>query len=402
MEVRETIAVDGAALGADEFDAVVGEVERAAGGAALTSFELLTAAALLRFSRSVDVAVVEVGVGGLRDATNVIERPAVSVITSVALDHSDLLGDTLPAIAREKAGIVKRGCPAVIGPLDPSPTAEIAAWAERVAASEVRWVTPATPHPAKQGWAQHAQLDFPLVLPGEFQLSNSAVALEALRVLQTQPSIGCSERAIVEGMRAVRWPGRLEWSDWPTPPSDGRREEPEPQPEPQPRGRLPVLLDGAHNPAAASALRAYVDGELGCGARHGGAPLVWVIAISQGKDVAGLLRLLLREGDSAIFVPFEVGLPADSVLAVNCASAAVSPVLLLARSRPRACRGYRPAPRTSCARWPCPWAASCIGRPPVRTWHRRSARRATKQRHAAPQRRWSAALCTSSVSTPAC
>ena len=305
--MRETIAVDGAALGADEFDSVVGEVERAAGGAALTSFELLTAAALLRFSRSVDVAVVEVGVGGLRDATNVIERPAVSVITSVALDHSDLLGDTLPAIAREKAGIVKRGCPAVIGPLDPSPTAEIAAWAERVAASEVRWVTPATPHPAKRGWAQHAQLDFPLVLPGEFQLSNSAVALEALRVLQNQPSIGCSERAIVEGMRAVRWPGRLEWSDWPTPPSDGRREEPEP--EPQPRGRLPVLLDGAHNPAAASALRAYVDGELGCGARHGGAPLVWVIAISQGKDVAGLLRLLLREGDSAIFVPFEVGLP---------------------------------------------------------------------------------------------
>ena len=117
MHVQECIAIDGRPLQATDFTSVIHEVQRAQpqslGGtsAGLTNFEVLTAAAYLTFSRSVDVAVVEVGVGGLRDATNVITRPAVSVITSIALDHSDLLGVTVADIAKEKAGILKPGCP---------------------------------------------------------------------------------------------------------------------------------------------------------------------------------------------------------------------------------------------------------------------------------------------------
>jgi folylpolyglutamate synthase/dihydropteroate synthase len=389
VRVQETIAIDGRPLGEDEFAAAIAEVQRAESrlqsqppAARLTNFELLTAAAYLTFSRSADVAVMEVGVGGLRDATNVIDRPAVSVITSVALDHSDLLGDSVAAIAREKAGILKPGCPAVIGPVDAEAAEQIADYAAQVGAGELRWSSPAslldmhTPPPSERRaapsseagaqrsqnrWAQHAGLEFPLILGGDYQLSNSAVALDALRVLQQQTNaataatpqgvgasgaaalaparwagagtgIGCSERAMVAGMHSVHWPGRLQWSQWPATTAESAQ-----------AGAAPVLLDGAHNPAAACELRAYVDSELrssggpasrpksssslslsspppppppssrGSAAQISSdlltipaAPVVWVIALSKGKDALSLLRLLLCEGDSVVFVPFPV------------------------------------------------------------------------------------------------
>jgi folylpolyglutamate synthase/dihydropteroate synthase len=388
VRVQETIAIDGRPLGEDEFAAAIAEVQRAESrlqsqppAARLTNFELLTAAAYLTFSRSADVAVMEVGVGGLRDATNVIDRPAVSVITSVALDHSDLLGDSVAAIAREKAGILKPGCPAVIGPVDAEAAEQIADYAAQVGAGELRWSSPAslldmhTPPPSERRaapsseagaqrsqnrWARHAGLEFPLILGGDYQLSNSAVALDALRVLQQQTNaataatpqgvgasgaaalaparwagagtgIGCSERAMVAGMHSVHWPGRLQWSQWPATTAESAQ-----------AGAAPVLLDGAHNPAAACELRAYVDSELrssggpasrpksssslslsspppppppsrGSAAQISSdlltipaAPVVWVIALSKGKDALSLLRLLLCEGDSVVFVPFPV------------------------------------------------------------------------------------------------
>ena len=322
------------------------ESEGSGGGGGLTNFELLTAAAYLTFSRSTDVAVIEVGVGGLRDATNVIERPAVSVITSVAFDHADLLGNSIANIAREKAGIIKPGCPAVIGPMgDPEAAEQIQTWANEIGSGELHWSTPSTPMVAladgdggtaggmhlmaaeAEGWAVHDRsgIEYPLVLGGEYQLANSAVALDTLRVLQASwgsssrqdttakvnsnsaagPAgavslpVHVSDSAMAEGMRNVHWPGRLQWSNWPAcvPYSgcggDGSSSQAETVP-------APVLLDGAHNPAAAIALRSYVDG---IRREHGG-PVVWVIALSLGKYAPGLLRTFLSEGDSVAFVPF--------------------------------------------------------------------------------------------------
>lgn len=323
------------------------EVQRAqprtsgASPAGLTNFEMLTAAAYLTFSRSVDVAVVEVGVGGLRDATNIIMQPAVSVITSVAMDHSDLLGETVADIAKEKAGILKPGCPAVIGTVDAVAAEQISEYAHHIGAGELIWSSPATAttapktgeshhhHPHK--WALHGGLKYPLMLGGDYQLSNSAVAIDALHLLRTQAvatagqtgagitgNIACSDGAIAAGMRSVQWPGRLQWSKWPvavatngdsdcTSIRKGTRDSKAPG---------PVLLDGAHNPAAAEALSRYVDEEVRqgiaepkpiplTGNRH---PIVWVIALSKGKDARSLLSTLLRDGDSVVFVPFSVGL----------------------------------------------------------------------------------------------
>ena len=249
--------------------------------AGLTNFEMLTAAAYLTFSRSVDVAVVEVGVGGLRDATNVVVRPALSVITSIALDHSDLLGATVAEIAREKAGILKPGCPAVVGPVDAAAAEQISEYARRIGAGQLLWSSPATlvetapsnseafasgrhnEQHRRRKWARHSGLEFPLMLGGDYQLCNSAVALDALRLLRAPATAGmevgsnldCSDRAIVAGMHAVQWPGRLQWSDWPVGGaasgdsaygSGAARDS---------SSQGPVLLDGAHNPAAAEALR---------------------------------------------------------------------------------------------------------------------------------------------------
>ena len=128
-------------------------------------------------------------------------------------------------------------------------------------------------------------------------------------------NIECSDRAMVAGMRSVQWPGRLQWSEWPAVvaarcDSDGSNYR-----EVQDTSALwPVLLDGAHNPAAAEALCTYVDGELRRGKSKpklslpgaGQRPIVWVIALSKGKDARSLLSKLLRDGDSAVFVPFPV------------------------------------------------------------------------------------------------
>lgn len=162
-----------------------------------TQFEVITAAAWLYFAQEkVDVAVVEVGLGGRLDATNVCEQPLITVITSISREHWQRLGPTVADIAREKAGILKSGCPAVIGPLPPD--------AEQVVRSRVLELQCPiyTPQPARQiaaGWAEYERLGsgekdhpikYPLPLQGQIQLTNSAIALCALEILQQKGWIG--------------------------------------------------------------------------------------------------------------------------------------------------------------------------------------------------------------------
>jgi len=220
-------------------------------------FELLTAVGFCYFAeRGVELAVVEVGLGGRLDATNVVE-PLVSVITDIGMDHMDFLGNTLSAIATEKAGILRQD--GVLVTLSQHPEAN-AAIGEAAMAKDVRGVDAARCLPGvRQGTANREQgtdsllprnryelsidgevirVDSPLA--GQHQQRNLALAIATAIELRTNHGFSISNEAIEAGIRATNWPGRLEWIASKT-------------------GHAPLLLDVAHNPAGAWALRAALS-----------------------------------------------------------------------------------------------------------------------------------------------
>jgi dihydrofolate synthase / folylpolyglutamate synthase len=266
---NERLCIDGRPIETDRFIELLHRVQQAASDPP-TKFELLTAAAWLYFAEeAVDVAVIEVGLGGRLDATNVIERPLVSVITSISREHWQLLGETIPEIAAEKAGILKAGCPVVIGQL---PIEAVAVIEEKamVLGCSVRSIPPALE--IEPGLAEVDGLRYQLPLLGDIQLHNSALAIGAIRALPDNWFV--SKEAIQHGIAHTRWPGRLHLCQW-----QGRE----------------VLLDGAHNQEAAITLRQYVD-------RYQ-RPVLWVIGMLNTKDPQKVLRELLRSGDRVHLVP---------------------------------------------------------------------------------------------------
>lgn len=237
-----------------------------------TFFEVTTAIAFEMFRRSrVEIAVIEVGLGGRFDATNII-TPAVAAITSIALDHERHLGPTLASIAREKAGILKPGVRAAIGELPDEARLVI----EDVAAREGAALVPAdlslvTRSSMTNGRATisvdtpiRSYQDVRVGLNGGHQIANAVVAMRVLELLDDR-GVNVSARDIVTGIADVVWPARLEWLQLP----EGRR----------------LLLDAAHNPAGAQALADYVRGS-----RH--APLPIVLAVMKDKDIDGMVRAL--------------------------------------------------------------------------------------------------------------
>lgn len=235
-----------------------------------TQFEVITAAAWLYFAQNeVDVAVIEVGLGGRLDATNVSDRPLVSIITSISWEHWQHLGPTLADIAREKAGILKPNCPAVIGKLPPEAKVVVAEKIHQFNCPAV-WVEPAT---ATDTGAVYQGIEYPLPLPGKVQLINSAMAIAALQLLQQQ-GWNMPPTAIYTGMAKTKWPGRLQWTSW---------------------DNQPLLIDGAHNRAAAEALREYIDSL--------NKPVTWVMGMLSTKDHSGIFQALLRNGDGLYLVP---------------------------------------------------------------------------------------------------
>ena len=260
-----------------------------------TQFEISTAAAWLHFAQqSVDLAVIEVGLGGRLDATNVCDRPLVSVITSLSREHWQRLGPTLTDIAGEKAGILKANCPAVIGPLPPEAEAVVAA---RLGQLQCPAHRPAPAIAVAPGQAQVGSLRYPLPLPGRHQLVNSALAIAALNCLRQQ-GWTIADSAIQRGMAAARWPGRLQWLTW-----QGGNDD-----------RYSLLVDGAHNPAAAQVLRQYIDTvltqphlapmSLGFPDPEGTRPTVtWLMGMLRTKDHGDVFAALLRPGDCLHLVP---------------------------------------------------------------------------------------------------
>jgi dihydrofolate synthase/folylpolyglutamate synthase len=231
-----------------ELDAALDPVFRAADRAPavpVTYFEALTAGAFVAFSEGqLDLAILEVGLGGRYDATNV--APAtLSVVTSIGLDHTADLGSTLSAIAREKAGIFRPGRPALIGPREEEPRAALVRAAAEcgalahLAGDEVRVSAVATTPDGTRFSLEtpSGRLDLATPLPGRHQADNAALAVRAAEILSEEhPRL--SRSAILQGVAATRWPGRLEKMSL--------------------KGRT-VLLDGCHNPPAASALSQFLD-----------------------------------------------------------------------------------------------------------------------------------------------
>ncbi|WP_411873081.1 bifunctional folylpolyglutamate synthase/dihydrofolate synthase [Vulcanococcus limneticus] len=236
----------------------------------LTPFEWLTAAAFDRFALAdLDVSVLEVGLGGRLDATTAHPHRPVVGFGAIGLDHCEHLGADLASIAREKAGVLSAGCLAFSAPQDPEVATMLEAEARRLGA-ELRWVAPLAAPEA--GGPE-------LGLPGMVQRSNGAVAVAMARALAERgwprPEAPLSEAAILAGLAAARWPGRLETRHF--------------------RG-VPLLLDGAHNPPAAVVLRRELD-------RLGGGGRTWLIGIQRHKDGAAVLRALIGPEDRALIVP---------------------------------------------------------------------------------------------------
>jgi dihydrofolate synthase / folylpolyglutamate synthase len=212
VKFHERIRVAGELISEEALSALLEECEAVNGAEPITFFEITTAAAFLAFTRSpADYLILEVGLGGRLDATNVIDHPAVSVITSIGLDHQQYLGETITEIAREKAGILKRGSIGIVG----AQTLEARAEIERVA--ESLGVALKIANQDWQSYTQHGRLvfqdengllDLPLpALVGPHQIDNAGNAIAALRSLQ---DARITDAAIGAGLRNVTWPARMQ------------------------------------------------------------------------------------------------------------------------------------------------------------------------------------------------
>ena len=289
---HERIRLAGDLISEEALSAVLDECHAANNGDPITYFEITTCAALLAMSReSADFTLLEVGLGGRLDATNVVADPALTIITPVSIDHEQYLGDTLGKIAFEKAGIIKRRVPCIVGPQMDDAMDVI----EEVAAQRA-----ATLIAHGQHWHVSAErdrmiyqdeaglLDLPRPnLPGAHQIENAGSALAALRHL------GCGEMGTDAAVTRAEWPARMQRLD------RGRLADAVPQAE--------LWLDGGHNPSAGEALGRHL-------ASLPKRPTHLVCGMLNTKDIGGYLRPLAAVAGSltAISIPGEANtLPAD-------------------------------------------------------------------------------------------
>lgn len=275
--VRERFRINDAFIPKDDFARQAGKIISILDGRQITYFEFATALAMLWFAdQQVDLAILEVGLGGRLDATNVV-TPLVSVITNVGMDHEQYLGSTIRQIAREKAGIIKPGVPVVAGVTNEDALAVIAAAAEqnssplyllrrdfsgtRLSAEDYRWTYSGIENKNRATRVRYTGL--PLKVKGEHQIDNAAIALAALETMAERFAV--EEIHIRRGLDNVQWPGRLEdfWTE---------NEKP-----------VHILLDGAHNPEGARTLRNALQNDF----RYDRLILVW--GSMADKDIRGTL-----------------------------------------------------------------------------------------------------------------
>jgi len=282
--------------------ALLEECERINGGAPITLFEILTATAFLAFARTpADATLLEVGLGGRLDATNVIARPLATVITPISIDHQRFLGETVAAIAFEKAGILKRDVRSVVGPQVPDAAGVIAARAREVGAPlsvhERDWLAvPAPPGMRYEGLRWRLDLPAPALL-GRHQFDNAGAAIACLEGL---PGFEIDVAALSQGLRTIEWPARLQ------------RLVRGPLVASLPPG-TELWLDGGHNQAGGEVL-----GAMAAGWRD--RPLHLVFGMLNTHDPRGFLRPLApcARGVGTVAIPGE----ANSLSAEDSVSAA--------------------------------------------------------------------------------
>jgi dihydrofolate synthase/folylpolyglutamate synthase len=300
IRINERIRIDGVEITDDEFAGLHGEVDRRAEGLVAKGdlpwhpsfFEMMTAIAFSHFARQrVEIAVLEVGMGGRLDATNVVE-PLVSVITDISLDHQKFLGSTVSEIAREKAGIIRPGGVVVTLPQQPEANDIIGNAIldlEAVGVNAVQYVPPVSPGspesrvPSPESTSVRAQyplavmgreivVESPLV--GRHQLRNVALAIAAAVELGKKMR-GISAESVELGIRQTQWPGRFQIIS-----ANGRWPE--------------LVLDVAHNPAGAWALRSALSG------RYEDRPLIFVFGAMRDKAISEMADILFPMGRTVI------------------------------------------------------------------------------------------------------
>jgi dihydrofolate synthase/folylpolyglutamate synthase len=283
VDLTERFVIDGHPVAHERLVGIIGELRERIGAMVAsgslpgqpTFFEVTTAAALELFRRAgVEVAVMEVGLGGRLDATNVI-TPVLTAITSIAFEHEKYLGNTLASIAAEKAGIIKPTVPVVVGAMEPEASMAIARIAdERGAPIVAAWEGVSVERLSQPRGAPtrmrvrtpaHDYGDVTLALRGTHQISNAVVAIRLLEC-RAAAGIDVPPAAVVEGLARVSWPGRLEHRHLP----DGRE----------------AILDAAHNPAGAATLATYLAET--CAEKP---PMVF--AVMADKDVDRMFEVLL-------------------------------------------------------------------------------------------------------------
>lgn len=286
VEFEERIRIDGKQMSEVELLEAAEEVRKAATTVFdgvekhLTFFEITTAIAFLYFSRmKVDYAVVEVGLGGRLDATNVV-KPVLSLITHVALEHTAYLGNTLESIAFEKGGIIKPGVPVITSETNPEALGVMRGLADEKGAELLRADDLAEVSVERNGWgklvvtvrgmAEHSMMNS--ALWGSYQIENIQLAVSAAERLQRE-GVYLGERSIREGIEKVRWSGRLQIADM--------------------QGEF--VFDSAHNPdamiALTSSIRAVTDESLLC-----------VLGVLSDKNIAGMLTALSNVTKDAVCV----------------------------------------------------------------------------------------------------
>ncbi|MBK8174963.1 MAG: bifunctional folylpolyglutamate synthase/dihydrofolate synthase [Rhodospirillales bacterium] len=277
VRFTERIVVGGGEIADAALSALLEECEAANAGEPITLFEITTVAAFLAFARSpADVTLLETGLGGRLDATNVVPAPRLTVLTPISLDHESYLGDTLAAIASEKAGILKHGVACVTAAQPPDAAATISARAARVG---TRLFIEGVDWRIEQSGADsfvYSDADATIVLPaptliGAHQRRNAGLAVACARRL---PGLSIGAEALARGVRRAQWPARLQRLE------AGRL-----------RRILPddweLWLDGGHNPGAAQVLAQHLEG-------WSDRPLFVIYGMLRSKHAAGFLAPLAR------------------------------------------------------------------------------------------------------------
>lgn len=264
---NEIIRIDGRAISTSDMELLLKEVQEACermcskGLSMPSAFEKETAAAFLHFSRKeCDLVILECGMGGMTDATNIVKNTFVCVFTSIGMDHMQYLGDTVEKIATVKSGIIKPGCRVVTTANNPKEAISVI----NMKASEMGCEVDITKNDSKL--AKH------IPLKGDHQIENASVAVAAIKALPEEFEV--SEKDIINGLHNTKWPGRFEAiSKYPT-----------------------IIIDGAHNPDAANKLSKAL--EKYCSKRR----LIFVVGMLVDKDQDEVMRILAPMADHILTV----------------------------------------------------------------------------------------------------